>query len=485
MGGGSFIPASQNWRWYENNAVEPTVAMAAENVAAAWDGTGVIRLRLSTAEIGGKTGPLNVAIIRWATSTSGPWNILDFADDMDWGNGLATHGDLIGGLLLTDSIDQGDYFENESLANINRNSVEEMDFALQAGNTLATGTYYFAIFNGTTLVTPNSGETYPQLTVTISSGVTITILKDALTMAGQALKANDIVIILKDALAITGQTVTSVISVTIEITKKTLIITEQAVTTLTRIIIDRVSTILTEQTITTSVLVSIDKVSTLLTGKSVKALTLILINKLNILITGKEITVLGLPTIITITKEVLSVTGQAITTSLDLIITIIKKALIVTGQTLKSNVVVVILKDALIVTGQAVSVVGITIITITKETLTITGQAVTNTIDVTIVILKKALTLTGKTVNSIKTIVINKIELITTGFSLTINIGKYITVLKENLVITKLTIIGSLVITITKKTFNMIERGVTIAGEGPIGNLVNRVIEISTSFLRK
>lgn len=160
----AFTPKQQNWRWYQNNASEPTVPLADENVAPSMAlATTIIRLRFSIAETGGADGS-GAVTLEYSTddNTFLPVAVWNYA------NGAATAGNETTTYLTTDGTTHGLYHETGTLSETwAANAIRELDFAiaLQAG-TIPLGNYYFRVKIAGTEVPLNTGETHPYITIT-------------------------------------------------------------------------------------------------------------------------------------------------------------------------------------------------------------------------------------------------------------------------------------------------------------------------------
>ena len=101
--GGSYVPEQRNWRFYENNAAEPSVALAALNTKPTLaDHTSIIRLRVVLNETGGKKGTNTYKIYVSTTGAfSGEEVELSTSAAFNYANGLATEGDTVTSYLAT------------------------------------------------------------------------------------------------------------------------------------------------------------------------------------------------------------------------------------------------------------------------------------------------------------------------------------------------------------------------------------------------
>lgn len=166
----AFTPKQQNWRWYQNNAAEPTVALAAENTAPSVLVTdGIIRLRLTIAETGGTDGSNKAITLEYSTDES-TWTAFGTSALFNYANGAATGGNTIAGRLLSDSDTSGKYHENGSTQESwTANNILEMDFAISTvAGKKPLGTYYFRAKQAGTEVPLNTGETHPSLVLAVS-----------------------------------------------------------------------------------------------------------------------------------------------------------------------------------------------------------------------------------------------------------------------------------------------------------------------------
>lgn len=177
MGKAVFTPYQQNWRWYQNNAAEPTIALANQNTAPNLTDTNIIRLRVGIGESGGASGSGEVTL-EYSTDDI---NFTAFGSGNHWNyaNGLATEGNTITGNLLTTQDGQGLYHESGSISEsiaANQTS-KEMDFSIQqTGTALADTTYYFRTLLAGAVVNP---VTVPRPSLKTVSSLPIGALSNA------------------------------------------------------------------------------------------------------------------------------------------------------------------------------------------------------------------------------------------------------------------------------------------------------------------
>jgi len=163
----AFTPKQQNWRWYANNAAEPSTALADENAApVVLVGTAIIRLRLTIAETGGTAGSGAVTLQYSLDGTN--FTTLGSAVQWNYANGAATEGNTVTGFLTTDADTYGLYHENGTRSESwTLSTSRELDFAIvPVALPLTLGTVYFRAAIGGTAVPLNSGEAYPTITLT-------------------------------------------------------------------------------------------------------------------------------------------------------------------------------------------------------------------------------------------------------------------------------------------------------------------------------
>jgi hypothetical protein len=158
----AFVPKQQNWRWYANDAAEPTTALANENTQAIINGITTTRLRFSIAETWGGTGS-GAVTLEYSTDDTN-WSAFGASSSWNYANGAATEGNTVTSFKTTDGTTYGLYHENatrsESWA---ASAIRELDFAIVKTSYFVTGTYYFRVKIAGNEVALNTGETHPTL----------------------------------------------------------------------------------------------------------------------------------------------------------------------------------------------------------------------------------------------------------------------------------------------------------------------------------
>lgn len=166
MGAKTFTPDQRNWKWYANNAAEPSTQLANENVKPTLADSAIIRLRVTLGETGDANGPNEAWSLQYDTNSgfSSPQS-LGPSQHWDYANGAATEGDTITGHLTSDGTTLGLYFESGTFTNIlSKSTLEESDFAIQpTGSVSAVTTYYFRVLIGGVAVPLFTAKTYPQV----------------------------------------------------------------------------------------------------------------------------------------------------------------------------------------------------------------------------------------------------------------------------------------------------------------------------------
>jgi hypothetical protein len=181
-----FTPKQQNWKWFANDAAEPSTTLAAENaVPTVATNTAIIRLRLTIAETGAVSGS-GAVTLDYSIDGGSTWTTLGSSALWNYANGLATAGGTTTTFKTTDGITHGLYHESGTLSETwAASAVRELDVAIvPVGATLPLGTYQFRAKIGGTAVPLNTGKSYPSLTLSVPAGVGIskTSLYDVLSV---------------------------------------------------------------------------------------------------------------------------------------------------------------------------------------------------------------------------------------------------------------------------------------------------------------
>ncbi len=190
----TFVPKSQNWRWYDDEENEtPVTALANENVAPTNVENGdVIKLRIAvdeTADIGTYGAKFR---LQFSTSSNfaegGSWvdEEASCTGSSKWcyGNGVDADNVLITTALLTDSaycvssVGAGCGTHNESGTSTTSfthgaGTTTEYEFTLEQSGASANTVYFFRLFHtaGSSSVPYADGESYPSLA---TGGATLT-----------------------------------------------------------------------------------------------------------------------------------------------------------------------------------------------------------------------------------------------------------------------------------------------------------------------
>jgi hypothetical protein len=172
--GGTFTPLQRNWKWFDDDAAEPTTQLADENVKPTLaDNNSNIRLRLDITETGNKAK--NNILLNLEYST----NDVDFtafgaANHWDYADGQATEGNTVTSYKLTGPDTAGEYSESAGGSGtydfIESTSCEFDICIIPTGNVSGDTTYYFRADISGTAVPLDSGETHPQVLTAESGG---------------------------------------------------------------------------------------------------------------------------------------------------------------------------------------------------------------------------------------------------------------------------------------------------------------------------
>ena len=176
MGHVAFIPTQGNWRWMDDDAAEPTVALADENVSPTLgNNNDIFRLRVRIFEVGGDSGQKNGYWKIQHSTNESDWTDLDVANHFNYANGQAIENGIVTTNKLSDTSGKGPCRESVGVTTFDMGAASdyEFDFAIvPTGNVSGSTLYYFRILNssdgtGYAEIAVNS-ETHPQLTTASS-----------------------------------------------------------------------------------------------------------------------------------------------------------------------------------------------------------------------------------------------------------------------------------------------------------------------------
>jgi hypothetical protein len=178
-----FTPRQESWRWWENNAAEPTSSHAFEDtIMTLADNSEVQRLRIVIEETGGDTSENNVDMGLEYDTDSGFSSPQSLGPSAHWNyyDGLGTQGNDTTTYLISNTdpgqaTAHGQYYESEGGAgteDIAKGDRYEMDFCIQAtANASENTTYYFRVTINSTAVPLYVGatpaKTHPGITTTV------------------------------------------------------------------------------------------------------------------------------------------------------------------------------------------------------------------------------------------------------------------------------------------------------------------------------
>lgn len=176
--GGAFVPKQHNWRWYEDDAAEPTTPKVDENAFASCPDLEVFRLRVCIHETGGADGKLKSVDVEYSDDES-TWYALGSQGATDktfrWYNGKAAHGDILSSFLLSCTSFADEYYEQPDICTeFDKTKHTEIDVCIQNYNGSAGKTYYFRVKINGAEVPLDTSAIHPQLKtkVGVISGIT-------------------------------------------------------------------------------------------------------------------------------------------------------------------------------------------------------------------------------------------------------------------------------------------------------------------------
>lgn len=169
MGAGA-APQQQNWKWFQDDAAEPSTPLANENTAPTLgNNTSILRLRVSVSDVDGQTSAAWSA--EYSTDDSS-FTAMGSGNAWNYANGQGANGSATTTFKTSDGTEHGNYHEDGSGSEgITSGKSKEVDFALLPTATVAPNTlYYFRVKIGGVAVTLASGKSHPQLTTAANTG---------------------------------------------------------------------------------------------------------------------------------------------------------------------------------------------------------------------------------------------------------------------------------------------------------------------------
>ena len=165
----TFTPKSENWKWFANDAAEPTTQLANENVAPTLtNDNNIIRLRCTIKETGGKTGTMTPLKVRWSATSDGTYVELSGTQPFNYANGAATDAGTTTTFKTTDGTTHGLYHENGTGNEaISASALNEVDIAIvpvKGAAAYANNTnFYFKFYNNNSTAAADTSKTQPQV----------------------------------------------------------------------------------------------------------------------------------------------------------------------------------------------------------------------------------------------------------------------------------------------------------------------------------
>ena len=173
--GATFTPKQRNWKWFANDASEPSSQLANEITKPTLTDDSEIRLRLDITDTGGKAANNIVIDLEYSTNESS-WDAFGAANHWDYADGLATEGNLVTTFKLTGPDTAGEYSESAGGSggyDFGAGSSVEFDFCIQpTANVSPTTTYFFRAKIAGAEVPLDTSEAHPQV-LTAGGNVTV------------------------------------------------------------------------------------------------------------------------------------------------------------------------------------------------------------------------------------------------------------------------------------------------------------------------
>ena len=172
------LPKQQIWKWFVDDAAEPSSALAVENATPTLaNNTSKIRLRVTLTN-GGSNIVGTAFNLTYSTDNT---TFTSLGAGKAWNNadGAGPLGYYVTSFKTSDGAIYGCYHENDSgTESISTNTFVEMDFCIvPTGTVAANTTYYFQLMRaGATVVPLGTGKTHPQV-LTAAGGSSSSVSK--------------------------------------------------------------------------------------------------------------------------------------------------------------------------------------------------------------------------------------------------------------------------------------------------------------------
>jgi hypothetical protein len=153
----------ENWKWFQNDAVEPITSLADENVKPTLlNDSNIIRLRTTLRSMLGG-GTYNNCYLEYSTDQVN-WNAFGAGAHWNYANGQATEGDATTTYKTTDGSTYGKYHESATISEtwVTPGIYLEIDWAIVPTANVQTSTTYYFRMDGSGLDLL-SEHTYPQV----------------------------------------------------------------------------------------------------------------------------------------------------------------------------------------------------------------------------------------------------------------------------------------------------------------------------------
>jgi len=208
--GKTFTLSQLAWRWYANNAAEPSTALAAQITKPTLADSAIIRLRINVAETGDISGS-GAITLEYSTNDT-DFTAFGAGNHWDYANGAATEGNTITGTLITPAAGTlGLYHESGTITETwAKSGTNEFDVAIQqTGTASASTTYYFRVLRAGVVVVPSAS--HPQV-LTAATAAILDCIKQTYALSGKdvTFKAARLLDAVKQAYTFTGNDVTFV-----------------------------------------------------------------------------------------------------------------------------------------------------------------------------------------------------------------------------------------------------------------------------------
>jgi len=158
-----FAQFQSNWKFFQDDAAEPTEQLEEENVTPTLENNNIIRCRVAVNTFG-MEGATGIVSMQYSTDDVNFSDVGSYPYDWVYANGKGDEFSQVSTFKLSNSTLYGNYYESGTLSKYFDIGYQEIDFAIQPLKALYNTTYYFRLLLDGGEISPESGLSHPQVT---------------------------------------------------------------------------------------------------------------------------------------------------------------------------------------------------------------------------------------------------------------------------------------------------------------------------------